>query len=134
MKKSYSWVIILLITASCTNNGLQKADWLIDAKSYKAAIEESNGFVTISNGLISRTFSLSPDGATTGFLNLMTGNELIRAIKPEAELTIDGKLLKIGGLTGQPVKNYLRENWITGLRADSLSPFLLSRYETEDIK
>ena len=67
MKKSYFWIIILLIAACCTEIESQKADWLIDDSPYKAAVEENNGSVTISNGLISRTFSLSPDGATTDF-------------------------------------------------------------------
>ena len=91
---------------------IQNADWLIDDSAYKAVVEENNGFVTISNGLVSRTFSLAPDGATTGFLNMMTGNELIRALKPEAVLTINSNEVKVGGLTGQPVKNYLAQEWI----------------------
>jgi hypothetical protein len=64
----------------------------------------------------------------------MTGNELIRAIKPEAILTINGKTLNIGGLKGQPVNNYLRDKWIKSLIADSLSPFLLSGYKTGEIE
>ena len=63
----------------------------------------------------------------------MTGNELIRAVKPEAVLTINGKTVKVGGLTGQPVKNYLTQEWIAGLKADSLSPLMLSGYKTGEI-
>jgi hypothetical protein len=133
MKKSYFWFIFLLIAAGCSQNGYHKTDWLIDGSEYRSVISESNGSVTISNGLVSRTFSLSPDGATTGFLNMMTGNELIRAIKPEAELTINGDTLKVGGLTGQPVNNYLAQEWISGLKSDSLSPFNLSGYNTGEI-
>lgn len=130
MKKSHLCILILLVTISCTKNEPQKSDWLIDGSSFKSEIKEINGFVTISNGLISRTFSLSPDGATTGFSNLMTGNELIRAIKPEAILTINGNALRVGGLTGQPVKNYLTKEWIASLKSDSLSPLKLAGYET----
>jgi hypothetical protein len=133
MKKLYFGIIFLLFAGSCSKNGYQKSDWLIDCSGYKSVAEEKNGFVSISNGLISRTFSLYPDGATTGFLNLMTGNELIRAIKPEAVLTINGKTLKVGGLTGQPVKNYLAEEWVSGLISDSLSPLKLSGYVTGEI-
>jgi hypothetical protein len=134
MKKVLPLLFILLVTTFCTGNELHKSDWLIDGTSFKSSATEKNSSLTISNGLISRTFSLAPDGATTRFANLMTGTELIRAIKPEATLTINGKSVRIGGLTGQPVKNYLRENWITGLKADSLSPFVLSGYKTGDIK
>jgi hypothetical protein len=125
---------ILIISWHCSTEDKSGPDWLINGSKFSSSVIEKNGFVTITNGLISRTFSLTPDGATTGFTNLMTGNELIRAIKPEATLAINGKSVRIGGLSGQPVKNYLREKWITGLKADSLSPFLLSRYETGDIK
>jgi hypothetical protein len=134
MNKVLPLLFILLVTTFCTGNESQKNDWLIDGSSFKSSVKEKDGFVTISNGLISRTFSLSPDGATTGFTNLMTGNELIRAIKPEATLTINGQSARVGGLTGQPVNNYLRENWITALKPDSLSPFLLSGYNTSEIK
>ena len=129
----YIWIIILAMTAACSDFGNTKADWLIDDSAYKAVVEENNGFVTISNGLVSRTFSLAPDGATTGFLNMMTGNELIRAVKPEAVLTINGNEVKVGGLTGQPVKNYLAQEWIPGLKPDSLSPLKLSGYQTGEI-
>ena len=133
MKSSYIWIIILAAAAACSDTGNQKTDWLIDDSAYKAVVEENSGFVTISNGLVSRTFSLSPDGATTGLLNLMTGNQLLRAVKPEAELTINGKEVKVGGLTGQPVKNYLAQEWIPGLKPDSLSPLKLSGYQTGEV-
>ena len=133
MKRFCFWILILIFAAACTEYGHQKNDWLIDGSEYGSVISENNGSVTISNGLVSRTFSLSPDGATTGFLNMMTGNELIRAIKPEAEITINGDALKVGGLTGQPVNNYLAEEWISGLKPDSLSPFKLSGYKKDEI-
>ena len=133
MKNSYLMLTMLLLAAGCSDNRNQKADWLIDGSSFKASVEEKNGFVTLTNGLVSRTISLSPDGATTGFHNLMNGNELIRAIKPEAELIINGDTLKVGGLTGQPVNNYLDQAWIPALKADSLSPFRLYGYRTVEI-
>jgi hypothetical protein len=139
MRKTQFYTILLLmliLACSCSSfkNEQPKPDWLIDGSSFKSVIAEKNGFVTISNGLVSRYFCLSPDGATAGFSNLMTGNELIRAIKPEAIITINGKRMSIGGLTGQPVKNYLSEEWIAGLKPDSLSPFRLKNYETGEIE
>ena len=133
MKRLHTWIIILFIAAACNNRGYQKIDWLIDDTGYKAVTEEKNGFLTMSNGLVARTFSLSPDGATTGFSNLMTGNELLRAIKPEAILTVNGREVRIGGLTGQPVKNYLAQEWISSLKADSLSQFKLAGSQTGQI-
>ena len=133
MQRLYAWIIILIIVAACSREENQKSDWLLNGTDYKAVVEENNGSVTLSNGLVSRTFSLLPDGATTGFMNLMTGNELIRAIKPEAVLTINGIRVQVGGLTGQPVKNYLAPEWIDGLKPDSLSPLKLSGFQTGEI-
>ncbi len=128
MKNSIIWILVLLVTTFCRRNDTQTTDWLIDGSPFKSEITEENGFVTISNGLISRTFSLSPDGATTSFLNLMTGTELLRAVKPEAILSINGKIVRVGGLTGQPVNNYLAKEWIQDLKADTASPVKLSGY------
>jgi hypothetical protein len=63
----------------------------------------------------------------------MTGNELIRGIKPEAIIAINGKSVRIGGLTGQPVNNFLREDWIGDLQPDSLSDFVLKGYKSGNI-
>jgi len=133
MRKACQWLLIMLLTTFCTNNLSPKPDWLINNTSFKSDIRENNGVVTLNNGLISRSFSLKPDGATTSFNNLMTGTQLIRAIKPEASVTINGRQLTVGGLSGQPVQNYLREEWIGRLKSDSLSPFVLSGYTTGDI-
>jgi hypothetical protein len=59
--------------------------------------------------LISRTFCLSPNGATIDYRNLVTGAAIIRSIRPEAILTIDGKRYKVGGLEGQPEHVYIQK-------------------------
>lgn len=120
----------LPVLISCSNSGKNESDWLIDGSSFKTTIENKGGIVIISNGLISRSFSIKPDGATIGFENIMTGKQLIRAVKPEARLTIDGKQYNIGGLTGQPVNNYLALEWIENLKPDPQSPFALKDYKT----
>jgi hypothetical protein len=130
MRSIIIFSIIILSTTFCSHKESQKVDWLLDPSSFKSVITENDGFVTISNKLISRTFSLNPDGATTSFTNLMTGNELIRAIKPEAKLSLNGSSTSIGGLTGQPVNNYLAPEWIETMKADSLSKFKFSGYQT----
>jgi hypothetical protein len=127
----------LIITAltitwfySCKTGETLKPDWLIDGSTFRSEIRKSEGSVEITNGLISRTFIIIPDGATTSMKNLMTNAELLRAIKPEAKISIDGIEYKIGGLTGQPVNNYITDEWIAKMKPDSLSPFILAGYET----
>jgi hypothetical protein len=123
----------LLITVSCTETQKSPKDWLLDGSGYISAIKDAGNRVIMTNGLVTRTFSLKPDGATIGFSNNVTNNELLRSIKPEAIITIDGFPMKIGGLTGQPVNNYLTEEWINEMKPDTLSPFCLKGWATEEI-
>ena len=85
---------------------LQK-DWLIDGSSYQAKVTTTDKELCLSNGLLSRTFILSPNVATIAFDNLMNGNAELRAIRPEAVLTINGMEYPVGGLYKQPVQNFL---------------------------
>lgn len=95
-------------------------DWLVDPVNQKTGLfRTQKGELIISNGLISRKFSLEPDGATIGFQNLMNGESLLRSIRAEAELVINNEKITIGGLTGQPIHNYLLEEWIPDLKPDS---------------
>jgi hypothetical protein len=124
---------LLLIACSCTETQKSPKDWLLDGSGYLSAIKEAGNRVILTNGLITRTFSLKPDGATIGFTNNVTNNELLRSVKPEAIITIDGFQMKIGGLTGQPVNNYLTEEWINEMEPDTLSTFYLKGWATEEI-
>jgi hypothetical protein len=92
-------------------------DWLLDPAPYKAkiAVDREGGKIVLSNGLIERTITTKPGAATTGFLNLMTGESVIRAVNPEAEVTIDGRKYPVGGLTGQKNRAFLRDEWIAGM-------------------
>ncbi len=95
-------------------------DWLIDASSYRAqVVTNADGReIKLSNGLLARTFRLAPNAATVGLDNLITGEALLRGVKPEAILEIDGVRYEIGGLKGQPNYAFLRPEWIEQLRAD----------------
>lgn len=44
----------------------------------------------MTNGLIRRVWRLTPDAATVAFDDMMTGASLIRGVRPEAELELDG--------------------------------------------
>lgn len=95
-------------------------DWLIDASSYRAqVVTNADGReIKLSNGLLARTFRLAPNAATVGLDNLITGEALLRGVKPEAILEMDGVRYEIGGLKGQPNYAFLRPEWIERLRAD----------------
>src|SRR5690606_31888621 len=72
----------------------------------------------LSNGLIRRTWRVHPNGACVEFDNLMTGEAMLRSVRPEARVTIDGVRYDVGGLVGQPNHAYLTDEWRAGLEAN----------------
>lgn len=111
-----------------------KTDWLISNAGLQPAVYKTpEGYMALSNGLITRTFTMTPNGATIGLDNLVTNEALVRAVSPEAVLWINGHEIKAGGLTGQPIGNYLLPEWIPGMKADPYSLKLVS-YTTSPIK
>jgi hypothetical protein len=109
--------LLVLGLVGCSNQPRdRKADWLIDNVSFVSKLEKPGpDRIMLSNGLVSRTFLLKPNAATIGFDNLETGRTMLRGVKPEAEIDLNGKKIVIGGLTGQPDYAYLTEKWISAL-------------------
>ena len=95
-------------------------DWLIDGSPYPARVTEDARphELVLDNGLARRVIQLAPNAATVGLENLGTGEHLLRAVGPEARITVDGTAYAVGGLTGQKINNYLKAEW----RADLTSP------------
>ncbi|MCX2477766.1 alpha-galactosidase [Pedobacter sp. MC2016-15] len=96
-----------------------QADWLITKITDRAEIfvSEDHKDIILDNGLLRRTFRLRPNLSCTDFTNLSNGQQLLRAVKAEARITINGKDYNIGGLYGQPEKGYLKIEWINQLRS-----------------
>ena len=96
----------------------QHNDWLVQPFHQPASVEERDNRLILSNGLIRRTFVTSPNFATVDYTNQITGSSLLRGIKPEAILTINGDEFEVGGLKGQPDYAYLDSDWIADLTND----------------
>ena len=96
----------------------QQNDWLVQPFRQPALIEEKDSQLILDNGLIRRTFAITPNFATVDYTNQITGNTLLRAIKPEAGLAINGNEYEVGGLKGQPDYAYLDSDWIADLTSD----------------
>ncbi|MGA7413007.1 MAG: hypothetical protein WBW33_21200 [Bryobacteraceae bacterium] len=96
------------------------ADWLVVAPTGRTTVERSadGQEVTMTNGLIRRVWKLAPDAATVAFDNLRTGASLLRGVKAEAELELDGRRYDVGGLLGQEEWGYLRAEWIDKMKPD----------------
>lgn len=123
-------VFICLPTLYAVPANPENKDWLIDGSSYKAAITQKGNDLVFGNGLIERVFR---NGTTVGLNNIMTGEGMLRSIRPEAEITIDQIKMPVGGLTGQPIHSYFLPEWLNTMTPDSMS-FGYTGYEEADIQ
>ncbi len=121
----------MLTTATCTHllvllltgpafPARPQSDWLVTRVPTPVTIAEqpNRDDIVMSNGLIRRTFRLQPNAATVAFDNLMTGASMLRGVKPEAKLTIEGVTFEVGGLKGQPDHAYVLDEWLDRMQSD----------------
>lgn len=101
-------------------SGPPRADWLVDASMFKARVgrSESGAELVMDNGLIRRAWRLTPNGACVSFDNLMTGQSMLRSVRPEARITVNSVAHAVGGLIGQPNHAYLTGEWLQAMTAD----------------
>jgi hypothetical protein len=110
-------------------------DWLVKPINTKANVyqREKEDDLVLYNGLVRRSFKVAPNFACYDFQNMSSGQQLLRAIRPEAKLTIDGKEYNVGGLIGQQEKAYLQQEWMKGFKAGA-EDFMFTGYTVTDIK
>ena len=121
--------------AAVSSYAAEPADWLLDPSPYVASVDfnETSRELTLTNGLVARRVLLAPNAATMSLRNLATGEEFVRALAPEARVTLDGKEYPVGGLTGAPVANYWREEWAADAQAIP-DAYRYERYEVGEIE
>jgi hypothetical protein len=107
-----------------------KTDWLVQPVERKSGVYRGShaNEVLMTNGLISRTWRMAPNGATVALDNLRCGQAMLRGVKPELRLQLDGKDYDVGGLRGQPDYAYLRPEWLDGMKSDPAA-FQLTSFE-----
>lgn len=97
-----------------------RSDWLIDSTSFVAKFEQPDPAqprYELDNGLVKRTFLVeAPVAATIGLESVSSGQAILRAVKPEAVVVIDGVRYEVGGLSGQPNHAFLRDAWIDQMK------------------
>jgi len=117
------------------NDHLTVSDWLISPVATKSQLYRSadSKDIIFYNGLVKRTFRLSPNLACTNYANMITGQQLLRGVMPEAMVNINGIDYNIGGLYGQKEKAYLRPEWLdTFLKRED--DFQFVSYEINELK
>jgi hypothetical protein len=110
-------------------------DWLVETPTRKAGVFRGSepDELVLDNGLVRRIFRVAPNAATVAVDQLTTGESLVRSVRPEAELILNGDAIAVGGLSGQPVHNYLLPEWLGQLRADPTA-FHFIGYRTNTIQ
>ncbi len=113
-------LIMISVLWAAGFSATRPADWLVDPSPFKARIttDDSRKEIALDNGLIRRVFRLAPNAATVDFRNLMTGESILRAVRPEAKVGIGGRSFAVGGLVGQPEHAYLLPEWLDSMTAD----------------
>ncbi len=129
----YLAALAAIVIVSATAPAQVASDWLIDSSPYAAKVEETKGTIVLSNGLIRREIRIAPNAATVALDNLMTGQNEIRSVRPEAAVTINGISFEVGGLTGQPIHNYISPAWLDTMKANP-SAFTYSRHSSGKTK
>lgn len=108
-------VAATMVLLVCSARG---GDWLLDSTPYRASIHTNSDSVILENGLVRRVIRLTPNATTVSLKLLNDGTEFIRAVRPEALVTIDGTNYNVGGLEGQPVHNYLDPRWLGAMTSN----------------
>jgi hypothetical protein len=95
-------------------------DWLVKpvtrTSGLQVAVDEETltARLQLGNGLVTRSFFVGGNLACYSFRTRK--DEFLRALNPEAKLKVNGKWYDVGGLSGQPVRNYLIEPWLSRSR------------------
>ncbi len=111
------------------------ADWLVKPVNIKASVYKTNDNknLVLYNGLVKRIFRLAPNVVCVDYKNMSNGQQLLRAVKAEGRLVINGNPYNIGGLYGQKENAYIQPEWIDGLTSNP-DDFQFVSYTVTDIK
>ena len=109
-------------------------DWLLGGFVEKAGVFRSadGRDIVLDNGLLRRTFRVTPNLACTDLYNRVNGQQLLRSVRAEARITVNGRAYDVGGLHGLEEHGYLRTEWVDSLKASD-SDFMLASYSVGPI-
>ncbi|MBL8888380.1 MAG: hypothetical protein JNL67_00265 [Planctomycetaceae bacterium] len=128
-RPAFGFVLFFLLVQSTQAQELPTApqrplfvtnDWLLDSSRFRAEVycSEDKQSLVLDNGLVRRVIRIAPNAATIALDDLRTGSSLLRSVRPEAIIKIDGQEHKIGGLVGQTNHAFLDATTIASLQDD----------------
>ena len=111
-------------------------DWLIEDIGIKSRLRIlPNNIIELTNGLISRQFTLKPGFATIDLFSHERKSSLLRAIQPEAVIWIDEIKYNVGGLkTFNMSRAYLNRTQLWQNAETDEKSLKFIKYETGNIK
>lgn len=104
-KKHYLLLCFFILSLSLTSG--RSCDWLVEKCGTDSTVSVDSGSITISNGLISRIFALSPDFHTIDFQGVIDSQFVLRSVTPEAFIQLDNVSYAIGGAVQNSTHAYL---------------------------
>ena len=138
MKPSINQILRIILPIIVGVNGVSAqsstSDWLIKPVVAKSQVSKTadGKDIVLENGLLRRVFRIAPNLACIDYTNLSTGRQLLRSVREEARLVINGKTYHVGGLYGQKEKAYLLPKWLDGFTSGS-TDFKYVSYEVKPI-
>lgn len=136
MKKVIFSFVLALVFVGVTGFGQEVVntnDWLIKQSEYTAQITIEENTIVLNNGLVERKIRISPNAATVEYKNKVTGESMLRSVKPEAEVTLNGKTFAIGGLDGLKEHGYLIAKWLDDLTSNA-NAFQYVDYKIQEVQ
>ena len=88
-----------------------RKDWLVHPFTVRSSFKEvKENLWRLSNGLVQRDFILSPNFATVDFYSGESESSLFRAFSPEAVLSLERRMVSVGGVVSQGERAYLNRS------------------------
>lgn len=86
-------------------------DWLLATEAAPARVGRSadGRELVLANGLVALAWRVEPGVARVAFDELSSGRSILRAVEPEARVTIDGRVHDVGGMIAELDRAFLRD-------------------------
>jgi hypothetical protein len=131
--KYLSIILIFLSLESKSQFISLQNDWLIKPIQQKSTIIQKGTYIVLDNGLLRREFYLGKNLACYSYKNLSNGQQLLRAVQPEAKVVLNGKMYAVGGMEGQKERAYLKPEWLAQMTAGQ-EDFVFVGSKISDVK
>lgn len=124
MRTTLAWFLFGLCPLLAQSPSAEPSrDWLVAQDGFVArgAKSDDGKLVTIGNGCLSATWTLTPDAALVGLEVGASKEQVVRAAQPMARVQLGGAAFAVGGLTGQRDRAFLLPEEVATMTADPAS-------------